>query len=253
MEIEEEAFERATSVGNLAQLIEKVRLDSTPTVEKEIDFGDVGYALPELTLVGSEGDMRSQDGLRLSLPPRLQLRHDVEEDEQPSVSFKQFLLGRHELSSPEDMVDGVSSSGAATEGEDSELPSPELEMSGPGLKGLAGLGINQGDLKTPTQKSFFGWVFILRPPSSLWLLLLSLFLLLFFFLFFSFHFGSSSLFLICCKRMLICMNPSPTKNRTQMAGMGKRHGYACMKKVHKLQQMSGVQSIIIISFLFICV
>jgi hypothetical protein len=156
MEIEEEAFERATSVGNLAQLIEKVRLDSTPTVEKEIDFGDVGYALPELTLVGSEGDMRSQDGLRLSLPPRLQLRHDVEEDEQPSVSFKQFLLGRHELSSPEDMVDGVSSSGAATEGEDSELPSPELEMSGPGLKGLAGLGINQGDLKTPTQKSFFG-------------------------------------------------------------------------------------------------
>jgi len=156
MEIEEEAFERTTSVGTLSQLIEKVRLDSTPTVEKEIDFGEGGYALPELSVVDNESDTQAQEGLRLSLPPRLQLRHDVEEDEQPSVSFKQFLLGRHDMSSPEDMVDGVSSSGAATEGEDSELPSPELEMGGPAPKGLAGLGINQGDLKTPTQKSFFG-------------------------------------------------------------------------------------------------
>ncbi|KAH0140131.1 leucine rich repeat protein, partial [Aureobasidium melanogenum] len=150
MEIEEEAFERATSVGTLSQLIEKVKLDSTPTAEKELDFGD-GYGLSEVSVVGSEDDMQPQAGLRLSLPPRLQLRHDVEDDEQPSVSFKQFLLGHHDMSSPEDTVDGVSSSGAATEGEDSELPSPVLEMGKPVLKGLAGLGINQGDLKTPTQ------------------------------------------------------------------------------------------------------
>ncbi|KAI4723565.1 leucine rich repeat protein [Aureobasidium sp. EXF-10727] len=155
MEIEEEAFERATSVGTLSQLIEKVKLDSTPTAEKELDFGDE-YRLPELSLVGSQDGLQPPEGLKLSLPPRLQLRHDVEEDEQQSFSFKQFLLGRQDMSSPEDMVDGVSSSGAATEGEDSELPSPVLEMGGPGLKGLAGLGINQGDLKTPTQKSFFG-------------------------------------------------------------------------------------------------
>ncbi|CAD0090461.1 unnamed protein product [Aureobasidium vineae] len=155
MEIEEEAFERATSVGTLSQLIEKVKLDSTPTAEKELDFGDE-YRLPELSLVGSQDGMQPQEGLKLSLPPRLQLRHDVEEDEQSSFSFKQFLLGRQDMSSPEEMVDGVSSSGAATEGEDSELPSPVLEMGGPGLKGLAGLGINQRDLKTPTQKSFFG-------------------------------------------------------------------------------------------------
>ena len=155
MEIEEEAFERTTSVGTLSQLIEKVKLDSTPTAEKELDFGN-GYGLPEPNVVEEEDDMQQREGLRLSLPPRLQLRHDVEEDEQPSVSFKQFLLGHHEMSSPEDMVDGVSSSSAATEGEDSELPSPVLEMGGPGVKGLAGLCINQGDLKTPTQKSFFG-------------------------------------------------------------------------------------------------
>ncbi|THX10744.1 leucine rich repeat protein [Aureobasidium pullulans] len=155
MEIEEEAFERTTNVGTLSQLIEKVKLDSTPTAEKELDFGN-GYGLPEPNVVEEEDDMQQREGLRLSLPPRLQLRHDVEEDEQPSVSFKQFLLGHHEMSSPEDMVDGVSSSSAATEGEDSELPSPVLEMGGPGVKGLAGLGINQGDLKTPTQKSFFG-------------------------------------------------------------------------------------------------
>ncbi|KAG9514631.1 leucine rich repeat protein, partial [Aureobasidium melanogenum] len=154
MEIEEEAFERATSVGTLSQLIEKVKLDSTPTAEKELDFGD-GYDLSEVSVVGSEDGMQPQAGLRLSLPPRLQLRHDVEEDEQPSVSFKQFLLGHHDISSPEGTVDGVSSSGAATEGEDSELSSPVLEMGKPALKGLAGLGINQGDLKTPTQKSFF--------------------------------------------------------------------------------------------------
>ncbi|KAG9550131.1 leucine rich repeat protein, partial [Aureobasidium melanogenum] len=90
MEIEEEAFERATSVGTLSQLIEKVKLDSTPTAEKELDFGD-GYGLSEVSVVGSEDDMQPQAGLRLSLPPRLQLRHDVEDDEQPSVSFKQFL------------------------------------------------------------------------------------------------------------------------------------------------------------------
>ncbi|KAG9867432.1 hypothetical protein KCV02_g23886, partial [Aureobasidium melanogenum] len=90
MEIEEEAFERATSVGTLSQLIEKVKLDSTPTAEKELDFGD-GYGLSEVSVVESEDDMQPQAGLRLSLPPRLQLRHDVEDDEQPSVSFKQFL------------------------------------------------------------------------------------------------------------------------------------------------------------------
>jgi hypothetical protein len=156
MEIEEEAFERANSVGNLAQLIEKVKLDSTPTAEKNLDFTMDGYELPGLHVVGSDDDTHEQQEVKLRFPPRLQLRHDIDKQDQPSVSFKQYLLGGHDMSSPEDMVDGVTSSGAATEGEDSDLPSPVLEMGRPGGRGPAGLGIHSGDITTPTQKSFFG-------------------------------------------------------------------------------------------------
>lgn len=151
MEIEEEEFERSSSVGSIAQLIETVKFDSTPTAEKELDFSSAMHDSHVSGLLPDE-DEDGRRGFRMDMPPRLQLRHEFE-GEHSSVSFKQFLLGGVETSSPEDVDDGVLST-TPEEDEESDLPSPVLEMGARDGKGF-GLGIH-GDLRTPTQKSFFG-------------------------------------------------------------------------------------------------
>ncbi len=59
--------------------------------KKELDFD--GYDLSEVSVIEARDGMQPQAGLN-SLFLIATLRHDVE-DEQPSVGFRQFLLGHH--------------------------------------------------------------------------------------------------------------------------------------------------------------
>lgn len=61
MEIMEEDFERPASIGDLSKVLEKVKIDSTPTAEKELDFGPVFS--PDFSSVGSPEFLDEEVGL----------------------------------------------------------------------------------------------------------------------------------------------------------------------------------------------
>ena len=120
MEIKEEEFERPTSVSSLSKVLDQVKIDSTPTAEKEIDFGN---------------------NLTLSIP---------ENNQSPSLRAGK---GGHGLEDGERGADGHSGlfSPSGNSGYDSpdDLRSPDDEHGGLEL----GLGIRE-EPRTPTQASF---------------------------------------------------------------------------------------------------
>lgn len=144
MEIEEEEFERPSSVGSLSKLIERVRLESTPTAEKELDFGSHATLEPPRSNI-SNGSTTS---IVSPVPPQLEIPRFDDDDEDESktpgrAGFNRFLLGSGG-SSPEE-----SRSRSSTE----DRTSPVLEMQmHPGF----GLGISgETSVRTPTQQKFF--------------------------------------------------------------------------------------------------
>lgn len=135
MEIEEEDFERPVSVGSLSKLIEKVKVDSTPTAEKELDFG----SMPEDKLGSSSGSMRS---ITTPDPPQLEIPGLGATGD---ISFREFMLDSGN-NSPEDTRTRI----------ESGRMSPVLEM-GFGKPRQHGLGLDfYNDQTTPTQQGFFG-------------------------------------------------------------------------------------------------
>ena len=140
MEIEEEDFERPMSVGSLAKLIEKVKYDSTPTAEKDLDFG-----LHLSTANVSSVSVTTPE------PPQLELSHLHDPS---TTSFQQFVL------------EGNGSEGSSPE-EENRSPDEGLEMGGGGgVRGNNGvrtthhgLGLEiyqgTGEQRTPTQQGFF--------------------------------------------------------------------------------------------------
>lgn len=106
MEIEEEDFERPASVSSLVKVLEKVKYDSTPTAEKELNFN----AAAGDSLVAAEG----LEGL---------------EDEDPDVRFKHFLLesgtcSPEEMRSPDEMERSLEIA-FPTRGEDPGTPTQQ--------------------------------------------------------------------------------------------------------------------------------
>lgn len=90
MEIQEEEFERPASVGSLSKVLERVKYDSTPRAEKELDFGPDFNDDPDIgSLIHGDNDN--------------------------TASFEKFLL------------DSGSSSPTETRSPD-EMRSPDLEM-----------------------------------------------------------------------------------------------------------------------------
>lgn len=141
MNIEEEDFERPVSVGDFSKLIEKVRIDSTPTAERELDFGDV-YMPPTvygdgdgLGLAGNYSTTSVTTSITTPDPPQLELNLGEDDSE---TSFQQFLL---------DASSGTSFVEDASPPED-----PMLEM-----KDRHGLGLDfECQQSTPTRQDFFG-------------------------------------------------------------------------------------------------
>jgi len=144
MEISEEEFERPESVSTLGKVLEKVRADTTPTVEKEIDF----LNLPGLSISGDDDDLRSvtrQQALEQAQPgqhrgPDPSLTTDERE---VLMSHDRFFLERDQYGnelqrseSPGPFADPVSPMECD--------PADGLEM---------GLGIREGP-RTPTQQTF---------------------------------------------------------------------------------------------------
>ncbi|KAL1302512.1 hypothetical protein AAFC00_002899 [Neodothiora populina] len=94
MEIKEEVFERPISVGSLSKIIERVKIDSTPTAEKELDFGFVptpwvdseDFARP--ASIGT-GSIRSS--ITTPDPPQLELPM-LGSSPPAALSFKQFMF-----------------------------------------------------------------------------------------------------------------------------------------------------------------
>ena len=128
MHIEEEDFERPESVGSLSKLIEKVKFDSTPTAEKELDFG-------------MTGSLSTEDGVcsvATPEPPQLELPHL--EDDVP-MSFQHFLFTSNDGNSPDE----------------NQSPDEVLELSMSKVKLAHGLGLEYDfeQQRTPTQQGFF--------------------------------------------------------------------------------------------------
>lgn len=168
MQIEEEDFERPMSVGSFSKLLEKVKVDSTPTAEKELDFGDVpamawtgnqregsvhstGDFIPNGSMTSLVGSIKSS--ITTPEPPQLDLPL-LENSPPSSMSFKQFMFDAGSgASSPEEVRSSANTSGRM---------SPVLEMSKvrgpPPTTTPHGLGLDlhhQGE-QTPTQQGFFG-------------------------------------------------------------------------------------------------
>lgn len=142
MQIEEEDFERPASVGSLSKLIEKVRIDSTPTAEKELEFGDVYMSLPAPSMESLSG--ASYKSVTTPEPPQLELQHL--ESESPT-SFRRFLMNASADSSPDEYRSPTDDSGQV---------SPVLEMREASSRGHYGLGLDlYHEQRTPTQEGFF--------------------------------------------------------------------------------------------------
>ena len=172
MQIEEEDFERPTDgvgVGGaeeLEQVLEKVRHESTPTAEKELDFGMGGASAGVGSRGGTAGQANGQnqgqgqaaqsvsatDLERSQLPPMPYPRQDVKE------SFKEFLLATSKTGSAG--ANGSDGEGMTSpEEDDDEEEGGEDDVDGDGdaaeadALAIHGLGIRD-DMRTPTRATF---------------------------------------------------------------------------------------------------
>jgi len=143
MEIREEDFERPESVSSLGKVLERVKADTTPTAEKEIDF----LNLPGLSLAASEGDSRPVT--RQAAPPdkRPGLRGGA--DLSIKTDEHDLMTGHDRFYLDEDQYPAM---------QPTESPGPYFEPVSPieddGTGGLEmGLGIREGP-GTPTQQTF---------------------------------------------------------------------------------------------------
>lgn len=129
MEIEEEDFERPASVSSISKVLEKVKVDSTPTAEKELDFAANG-------MVASPADLHSPAQSSGPSSPSQRRRTGSRGETGRADNFKEYLLGSERISSPISM-------GEETDEDDEEASGLEIH----------GLGIRD-EPRTPTQTGF---------------------------------------------------------------------------------------------------